>query len=549
MRNLVGFVPGEQAIGGISFRVQTPAQKTAVQADDRSEHDASGDEAPSSTELRTRAESEVQALFGFVEMAAGARDYEGFEHELIARMFELGRLLVALFLCLWGERLEVPGTCRRGGAKYRRQPPKHRLLGTFFGKVRYWRAYMHQTNGRGGGFYPLDDRLELSGDGFSFGVLGRAVQLATKMSFSASVLVMRSFLAWSPCTKTIEEAVLGMGRYTAVWFEEQGPPPDDGEVLVAQIDSKATPTALKQELEKRRGKRRPNPYPDSPRHRGRAKRKHRGKKKRRKKGDKSKNGKMATILVMYTLKPGTDEHGRPILRGPINRRIYASYAPKRHVFAIARREANKRGFTPDSGKTIQIVTDGDEDLERGVREFFPEAKHTLDIIHAIEYLWKAGACIYPEASQHLTDWVEEQKDRLYKGRITDLMIEGEEALRTIKSSKKRKRCDKILDYFAKRVHMMNYGELARLDLEIGSGIVEGAVRYVIAQRFDEGGMRWIKERAEALLQLRCIEINGDWDNFVSFAHRRLLEESRALGRHKRLLQDTPEPLPTYGLNS
>ena len=42
-----------------------------------------------------------------------------------------------------------------------------------------------------------------------------------------------------------------------------------------------------------------------------------------------------------------------------------------------------------------------------------------------------------------------------------------------------------------------------------TGTVEGVVNYVIAKRFDSGGMRWIKERAEHLLQLRCIEVNGD----------------------------------------
>ncbi|MBL4846629.1 MAG: ISKra4 family transposase, partial [Planctomycetes bacterium] len=50
--------------------------------------------------------------------------------------------------------------------------------------------------------------------------------------------------------------------------------------------------------------------------------------------------------------------------------------------------------------------------------------------------------------------------------------------------------------------MMNYDYLLKQDLEIGSGSVEGAVRYVVAQRFDAAGMRWIRERAEALLQLR-----------------------------------------------
>jgi len=96
--------------------------------------------------------------------------------------------------------------------------------------------------------------------------------------------------------------------------------------------------------------------------------------------------------------------------------------------------------------------------------------------------------------------------------------------------------------------MMNYDELAREDLELSSGVVEGAVRYVISQRFDEGGMRWIKERAEALLQLRCIELNGDWESFIAFSHAKIAHQQRSSRRQKRLLQDAPESLPSYGIN-
>ena len=93
---------------------------------------------------------------------------------------------------------------------------------------------------------------------------------------------------------------------------------------------------------------------------------------------------------------------------------------------------------------------------------------------------------------------------------------------------------------------MNYGRLKAEDLERASGIAEGAVRFVIAQRFDEGGMRWIRERAEALLQLRCIEVNGDWDKFAAFIHGKLCDEAKNSRRLPRLLQDKAEPLPTYG---
>ena len=163
--------------------------------------------------------------------------------------------------------------------------------------------------------------------------------------------------------------MLGLGRHTGEWFKTVSAPKDDGDVLIIQIDGKGTPTATEGELNKRCGKRKKNPHPGSQRHRGRKARKLRGPKKRRKKGDKSKNAKMATVVVMYTLKRSADG----LLEGPINKRVYASYAPKRHESAYARREADKRGFTADSGKLIQIVTDGDNDLERYAKEFFPGA--------------------------------------------------------------------------------------------------------------------------------------------------------------------------------
>jgi hypothetical protein len=116
---------------------------------------------------------------------------------------------------------------------------------------------------------------------------------------------------------------------------------------------------------------------------------------------------------MYTLRRSNDGTGR--LYGPMNRRVYASFAPKRHAFAIARREADKRGFTTDSGKVVQIVTHGDDDLATYGKEFFPEALHTVDVMHVIEYLYTAGECFYREGSAELADWIEAQKERLYGG--------------------------------------------------------------------------------------------------------------------------------------
>ncbi len=95
--------------------------------------------------------------------------------------------------------------------------------------------------------------------------------------------------------------------------------------------------------------------------------------------------------------------------------------------------------------------------------------------------------------------------------------------------------------------MMRYGQLRHDDYEIASGVVEGAVKHVIAKRFDNGGMRWIKERAEPLLQLRCIEINGEWDAFVTFVEDQLDSVAQRTQSRIAVLSNETRPLPQLGL--
>lgn len=495
--------------------------------------------APTVEEVKAHIGREVSVLVTWV-LTCQSLTFSVFEAQLVLKVLTLGRLFIQLFLCMRAEQWEAMHRQPEPGSK--RLGPNARLLGTLFGKVRYWRTYCHRD---GGGYYPLDVELGLTSDGFSLGLQSCAARVATKVSYAQAVLLLTLFLHWSPAQETVEGWVLGLGRHTAAWFEQAPVPKGDGEVLVIQFDSKATPTATDAELEKRRGPRALNPHPGSQRHRGRAARQQRGSKPRRQKGDKAKNGKMATIVVMYTLRRSADG----TLEGPLNKRVYASYAPKRHAVAIARREANKRGFDPASGKRIQIVTDGDNDLERYINEFFPEAEHTIDVYHVVEYLWAAGECLYREGSAELKEWVDAQKAALYDGRVAEVIAELEHQLKQLDPNRvsQRERLTKIREYLTKRQTKMDYKRLREQDLEISSGAVEGAVNYVIAQRFDSGGMRWIKERAEALLQLRCIEVNNDWEAFITFVHDRTQAQAQQEHKNLPLKCTTPAPLPAYGL--
>lgn len=462
-----------------------------------------------------------------------------FEKCLFALMAVLGRLLVRLFLTARHQRLELQpylqdGRYRRGAAY------AERTLKTAYGVVRYGRAQLIARRG-GAGFYPLDAVLVLTRDGLSPWVMQWVARLATRMSFAASRLLCRAVLRWSPATETIEQVVLGLGRQAAPFVQQLAAPRNEGDVLVIEVDGKCPPTATAAELAKRRGRRRHRVgcACGCQRHRGKARRQARGPKKRRKKGDKSKNGKEVVLVVMYTLKRGAD--GK--LHGPLNKKVWATFAGRKAAAQWARAEASKRGFGPDTSKTVQVVLDGAKSLKRLVQALFANAIFTLDICHVVEKLWSLGHHFHREGSAELQAWVDDLKALLYAGQAAQLVERLGGYAQQVPAHGPGTKCrrqalHKLIGYLEPRLAMMHYQTWIEQDLVIASGQVEGAVRHVVGERLDCSGMRWTKGKAETLLHLRCIELNGDWDRFFAWVqeqNRNLLHKRQRL----RILTDQP----------
>lgn len=476
--------------------------------------------------------AEVRLLIAWAVTASSTRDLRGFERELLPRMWNIGRLLVSLFMET--REAELQTTLR--GPRWLVE----RSVATMFGEVRVNRTYVRGDDGHGEA--PLDRALGLTADLVSANLLGLAALLATQMPFDHVREVLGLFVGYVPSASTIKEAVLGIGSLAQAWLEVAPLPDGDGEVLVMMFDSKGVPTATESELRKRRGKRKRRPKAASPRHRGRDRRSRWAPKRRRKAGDKSKNARLCTVVVMYTLKRSGSK-----LLGPLNKRLYVSFGPKELAFQWAQRQAARRGFGPDSGKMVQIVTDGDEDLATYRKRYFPKATHTLDIYHALEYVWQAGSCLHSESSPQLDRWYREARNKVFGGKTAELLDELRTALRRIPrkgpgNKGRRERLETSIRYLTERLGMMNYKWLIDRDLEIGSGAVEGAVNHLVAIRSDHGGMRWIRERAQALLQLRCIHQNGDWEAFLNWALPKL---TKPTDDHQipRIQRNVPAPLP------
>lgn len=459
-----------------------------------------------------QARQEVQGAFdaalSWVEQD-GPRPLAELEGRLWTLLLALGRAMVLLYL--------VRGTCRPRASQYEHEGVRYQLkgthtseLGTRFGKVPFCRPVGRQVGApRAARDLPVDRELGLTG-GFSLGVIMMVVRFCAQMAFHAARETFREVHEWAPSTRPILRMVDAVGSHARQFLEQAPPPQDDGEVLVLQVDGRGAPMINETEMSRRRRARRQ--HEETARAARRAQRRQHPRK-RRTKGKKSKNAKVAIVGVLYTLRRTPKG-----LEGPIQKRLIATFESHEALFIWLRKEAEKRGYEE---KEVYFLADGSDHIWRLQREYFPKAHVCVDWYHIIEKIWSAGECVHREGTPELEQWVREQAERLRNGAaaavIEELSRLHDEIPKTGPGNRgRRERLLKVKKHLEKHQARLQYDELRRRDMDIGTGAVEGAVRNLIAMRLDGPGMRWGRGRSELLLHLRCILLNGQWSDFVAY---------------------------------
>ncbi len=96
---------------------------------------------PSSEQLHKAIRSQFETVLAF---AGGDTEqtFKTFEKALVVQVFELARLLIALFFSVreQHEQAGIPSHLEIDGRSYQRRPAQARNFNTLFGVVRYWRA-------------------------------------------------------------------------------------------------------------------------------------------------------------------------------------------------------------------------------------------------------------------------------------------------------------------------------------------------------------------------------------------------------------------------
>jgi hypothetical protein len=461
-------------------------------------------------------EHDVQHAFQqALAIAHGAttRSLHEVETSLWTALLALGRAMMALYLARVVAQPRSVGYVH-DGTRYEFAETARDQIGTRFGKVVFERPVGRRIGWRRAACdRPIDRALGLCG-GFSLPTVLSVARLCAQLAFTSARATFGQFCEWAPSQRSTLRMVDAVGT-EARPFLEAAPPPDDGEILVIQVDGGGAPMIDPAELLLRRQPHAPDE--GNARHRRRRRRRARVRP-RRAKGDKSKNAKVAFIGVIYSL--GTIVDGGR--EGPIGKRVYATFESHAALFKWLHHEAVKRGY---GKKRTLFLADGAEAIWEQQAIWFPQAETCIDRVHIVEKIWDVGRCLHCEGSAELAAWVQERVRELRRPSGADKVVRSlSEAYagipRTGPGNKgRRKRLLEVIAHLNKHRHRMRYCQLRRDDLDIATGAVEGSVRNLVRMRLDGPGMRWSRDRSERVLHLRCVLLNGQWDEFAAHLAR------------------------------
>jgi hypothetical protein len=190
------------------------------------------------------------------------------------------------------------------------------------------------------------------------------------------------------------------------------------------------------------------------------------------------------------------------------------------VIAAGFAEAGRRD--PDRQRTWVALVDGNAHQIACIRKLAAAAgvqvTIVIDFIHVVEYLWRAAWCFYPEGDPAAEGWVHEQATKLLAsgqaGQVA-AAIRRKATYHRLESAD-RKGADEAAAYLHNHKQQMDYPTALASGWPIATGVIEGACRHLVKDRMDITGARWCLQTAEAVLKLRALIANDDFDEYWAY---------------------------------
>ena len=200
------------------------------------------------------------------------------------------------------------------------------------------------------------------------------------------------------------------------------------------------------------------------------------------------------------------------------------------VVASVFAEADRRD--PDRRRTWIALADGNKDQIAWIRAQAAARNIAItiicDFIHVLEYLWDAAWCFFPEASPEAGPWVRDRAAAILDGHARGVAAALRDAAAGL-SAARRKTAGKTARYLDAKAPWLDYPAALAAGWPISTGVIEGACRHLVKDRMDITGARWGVESAEAILQLRALHANGDFDAYWAYHLHREHQRNHHVG--------------------
>ena len=100
--------------------------------------------------------------------------------------------------------------------------------------------------------------------------------------------------------------------------------------------------------------------------------------------------------------------------------------------------------------------------------------------------------------------------------------------------------DECARYLQNKHDYLEYPALLKAGWPVASGLIEGAARWLIKDRMEVTGARWSLDGAQAILRLRALVGNGDFDDYLKQENYETTTASTSSLEHSRPDNQTPE---------
>jgi hypothetical protein len=457
----------------------------------------------------------------------GQLDHGSLETRLSVLGRELQRLLLQDHLDLRTVReVRVGAVTGADDVERRAMEPGHsRALATVFGEVQVVRMAYRARGSRN--LYPIDQVLNLPVEKHSHGLRRLAAIESARGSFAAADQAIERATGQGLGIRQVEELAQMAAADMADFYAAHRPDPSpDDDVLVLSADGKGVvmrPEALRAATRKAAA--------NAPGHKLET---------RLSKGEKRNRKRMAEVGAVYDAEPvvrtpqeiivlsGEDQ---PVARikGPTARDKWLTASVSDDaatVIGAVFQEAERRD--PMHRRPWVALVDGNAHQIDQIRTQAKKRQVTvtivLDFVHVLEYIWKAAWCFFKEGDAAAEQWVAEHARRILAGNSSTVAAAiTRKATTNNLTADQRKRADTTAKYLLRHRTYLDYATALAEGWPIATGIIEGACRHIVKDRMDLTGSRWGLTGAEAVLRLRTVQSNGDFDEYWAF---HLAEERR-----------------------